>query len=163
MPEETLVVTYLALDDPAGIRRAGPPRVPVQIERVDPPDGEVSRWFYVAVGGAYAWTDRLDDDEATWQAHAEQVETWVATVGAQRAGYVELLPRDDEVEIAFFGLLQPYQGVGLGGHLLTFALERAFELGRRVWLHTCSLDGPHALPNYEARGMVPYRTETETR
>jgi len=163
MPEEPLVVTYLALDDPAGIRRAGPPRVPVAIQRVDPPDGEVSRWLYVAVGGAYAWTDRLDDDEARWQAHAEQVETWVATVGAQRAGYVELLPRDDEVEIAYFGLLQPYQGLGLGGHLLTFALERAFELGRRVWLHTCSLDGPHALPNYVARGMVPYRTETASR
>ena len=164
MPEQAPVtVTYLALDDPAEIRPARPPRLPVEIERVDPPDGDVSRWFYTAVGGAYAWTDWLDNDEATWQAHAEQVETWVATVGGQRAGYVELLPRDDEVEIAFFGLLRPYQGQGIGGHLLTFALRRAFELGRRVWLHTCSLDGPHALPNYEARGMVPYRVETESR
>jgi GNAT superfamily N-acetyltransferase len=159
MPDEApITITYLALDDPAGIRPAAPPRVPVEIERVEPPDGEVSRWFYVAVGGAYAWTDRLDDDDDKWQAHAEQVETWVATVGAQRAGYVELLPRDRDVEIAFFGLLQPYQGLGLGGHLLTFGLRRAFELGDRVWLHTCSLDGPHALPNYEARGMVPYKT-----
>jgi GNAT superfamily N-acetyltransferase len=156
-----VVVTYLELDDPAAIRPAKPPRVPVAIERVDPPDGEVSQWFYGAVGGAYAWTDRLDDDEATWQAHAEQVETWVATVGSQRAGYVELKPDGEgNVEIAFFGLLQPYQGVGIGGHLLTVALERAFAIGRRVWLHTCTLDGPHALPNYEARGLVPFRTET---
>jgi GNAT superfamily N-acetyltransferase len=160
MAADPVVVTYLALDDPAGIRPAAPPRVPAAIERVAPPDGEISRWFYVAVGGAYAWTDHLDDDDETWQAHAERVETWVATVGAERAGYVELLPRGDEVEIAYFGLLQPYHGLGLGGHLLTFALRRGFELGRRVWLHTCSLDGPHALANYEARGLVQYRTET---
>jgi hypothetical protein len=23
----------------------------------------------------------------------------------------------------------------------------------RVWLHTCTLDGPHALANYRARGF----------
>jgi GNAT superfamily N-acetyltransferase len=160
MGSRPVTITYLALDDPAGIRPAKPPRVAAEIERVDPPDGEVSRWFYSAVGGAYAWTDRLDDDDETWQKHAEQVETWVATVGGNRAGYVELLPTDDEVEIAYFGLLQPYHGLGLGGHLLTFALRRAFELRPRVWLHTNTLDGPHALPNYEARGLIPYRTET---
>jgi GNAT superfamily N-acetyltransferase len=155
-----ITVTYLALDDPAGIRPAAPPRVAAEIGRVDPPDGELSRWFYTAVGGAYAWTDRLGDDAAAWQRHADEVETWVATVGAERAGYVELRPSDGAVQIAYFGLLAPYQGLGLGGHLLTVALRRAFELGERVWLHTCSLDGPHALPNYEARGLVPYRRET---
>ena len=30
----------------------------------------------------------------------------------------------------------------------------------RVWLHTCTLDHPNAVPNYRARGFVPYRTET---
>jgi GNAT superfamily N-acetyltransferase len=155
-----VTITYLAIEDPAAIRPAAPPRMQAEIERVDPPDGELSQWFYSAVGGAYAWTDRLDDDEATWQAHAERVETWVATVGAQRAGYFELREEDGNVEIAFFGLLQPYHGVGLGGHLLTVAIRRGFELGHRVWLHTNTLDGPAALPNYQARGMVVYRTET---
>jgi hypothetical protein len=32
---------------------------------------------------------------------------------------------------------------------------------RRVWVHTCSLDGPAALPNYEARGMVRFAETTE--
>jgi hypothetical protein len=32
----------------------------------------------------------------------------------------------------------------------------------RVWLHTCTLDSPVALPNYEARGFVRYRSETYT-
>ena len=30
----------------------------------------------------------------------------------------------------------------------------------RVWLHTCTLDHPHALPNYQKRGFAPYKTET---
>ena len=29
----------------------------------------------------------------------------------------------------------------------------------RVTVDTCSLDGPYALANYTARGMVPYRVE----
>jgi hypothetical protein len=33
----------------------------------------------------------------------------------------------------------------------------AFELGSRVWVHTCTLDGPHALANYEARGLERYK------
>ena len=34
------------------------------------------------------------------------------------------------VDIAFFGLLEPFRGRGLGGALLTRVLERALELGR---------------------------------
>ena len=30
---------------------------------------------------------------------------------------------------------------------------------RRVWLHTCTLDNPAALPNYLKRGFVPVKTE----
>jgi hypothetical protein len=29
-----------------------------------------------------------------------------------------------------------------------------------VWLHTCTLDDPAALPNYRARGFRPYKQET---
>jgi hypothetical protein len=29
----------------------------------------------------------------------------------------------------------------------------------RVWLHTCSLDHPSAVRNYERVGFVPYRQE----
>ena len=77
------------------------------------------------------------------------------------AGYFELR-RDDEadVEIAYFGLLHQFLGRGLGAHLLTEAVERAWAIGAtRVWLHTCSLDHPAALPNYVKRGFTAYRTE----
>jgi hypothetical protein len=32
----------------------------------------------------------------------------------------------------------------------------------RVWLHTCSLDHPSALNNYQRRGFKVYKTENST-
>ena len=170
---EPIVRTFLALDDPAALRPAGPPRVPgVEVRRVDPPDGAVSRFFYVEVGGPHAWVDNLGRSESDWQAWAEGVETWVATVAGRArepdargsdAGYYELRADDGSVEVAYFGLRTAFQGVGLGGFLLTHALRRAFALAPRVWLHTNTQDGPAALPNYLARGLRPFRSETLSR
>jgi GNAT superfamily N-acetyltransferase len=84
----------------------------------------------------------------------------VATVAGARAGYYELSEDEGGVEVAYFGLLGAFHGQGLGGYLLTHALRRGFELAPRVWLHTCTLDGPAALPNYRARGLRPFRTQT---
>ncbi|WP_206685810.1 hypothetical protein [Kribbella qitaiheensis] len=77
-----------------------------------------------------------------------------------------------EVEVENFGLLPGFIGRGIGGHLLTVGLQQAWTLNERhpgiglisrVWLHTNTLDGPNALANYEARGLRPYKTETEDR
>jgi GNAT superfamily N-acetyltransferase len=156
-----IVRTYLELTDPAGIRPAAAPRIAgdIAITRQAPPDGATSRWFYENVGRDYHWTDSLGRTDAAWQAWADRVETWVATVDGERAGYYELRPGADSTEIAYFGLLPHAQGQGLGGHLLTHALRRAFETAPRVWVHTCTLDGPHALPNYKSRGLRRFRTE----
>jgi GNAT superfamily N-acetyltransferase len=161
MPQ--VVRTHLELTDPNGIRPAAAPRIDgeLTIARQDPPDGATSRWFYVEVGRPHQWTDNLHRTAAEWQAWAAQVETWVATVDGERAGYYELRPEPPgQVEIAYFGLLPRAQGQGLGGHLLTHALRRAFALAPRARVHTCTLDGPHALANYEARGLRRFRTET---
>jgi hypothetical protein len=49
----------------------------------------------------------------------------------------------------------------LGAWLVSEAVNRAFALGvARVWLHTCTLDAPAALPNYVARGFTVERSET---
>ena len=151
-----MTTTYLELTDPAAIRPARPPAEPLLVARVDPPDGAVNRRMYAAVGADWQWTDHRDRDAGWWQAHAAAVETWVL---AGEAGYYELHPVGDDVEIAYFGLVPTVHGRGLGGALLEHALRRGFALGSRVWLHTCTLDGPHALANYLARGLVPFRVE----
>ena len=110
-------------------------------------------------GAGYQWTEQRGHDAAWWRARAERVETWVIP----GAGYYELDAVGDDVEIAYFGLLPAFHGRGWGGALLEHALRRGFELGSRVWVHTCSLDGPHALANYEARGLVAYRVTRSAR
>jgi GNAT superfamily N-acetyltransferase len=147
-----VVTTYLEITDPAKIR---PARDTAEIVQVDPPDGAVNRRFYETVGADYSWIEHRGRGAAWWQAHAERVETWTIP----NAGYYELHPVGDDVEIAYFGLLPAFHGRGLGGALLEHALRRGFELGSRVWVHTCTLDGPHALANYRARGLEPFRVE----
>jgi GNAT superfamily N-acetyltransferase len=159
---ESVVVTYLELADPGGLRP--PLREPqhgFELRRVLDP--QASRWFYESIGAEWSWTERVRWSDAQWAAWASQVETWVATVDGERAGYAELRPADGSVEIAYFGLLRPFHGLGIGGHLLTHAIRRCFELGERAWVHTCTLDGPHALANYRARGMRIFRREAVVR
>ena len=122
------------------------------------------RALYSAVGARWHWRDRLllsDKALSTYLASAD-VHVWVLRSHQQEAGYFELQRYpDSRVEIMYFGLLHEYIGRGLGGWLLTRAVEEAFALNAsRVTLHTCTLDGTAALPNYLARGFVIVREET---
>ena len=84
-----------------------------------------------------------------------ELKTWVAYVSSNPAGYFELETQPEgSVEITSFGLLPSFIGRGLGGYLLTVAVQKAWHMGAaRVWLHTCTLDHPNALQNYCARGF----------
>lgn len=153
-----ITVTFLELTDPSQIRPpAKPPRREYELERTSDPD--VAAWFYEHVGAAHSWVDRLSWPPERWRAWADAGEAWIATVDGERAGFFSLRLEDEPIEIDIFGLLPEFHGHGLGGHLLTDALRRGFELGDRVWLHTCTLDSPAALPNYRARGMRVFKTE----
>jgi GNAT superfamily N-acetyltransferase len=157
---------YLEMLGRDGLRAAPSPSSDARIERADIPLPELSRFLYTAVGGMWYWTERLHWDYAAWLAYLDRpaVDTWVLYVSGTPAGYVELeVQPDDNVEVAYFGLLPRFIGRGLGGYLLGFGVERAWEQGaRRVWVHTCTLDGPNALTNYRARGFVVYDTRTST-
>lgn len=142
------------------------------VARAEVPSPAFSRFLYTAVGSDVSWTDRLDWPAERWSAHLERpgVETWVGYERGTPAGYVELEAQPDgQVEIVYFGLVPAARGRRLGGHLLSFGTERAWDLAgrwagreaiRRVWVHTCSLDGPHALANYRARGFRLFHTGT---
>jgi GNAT superfamily N-acetyltransferase len=129
------------------------------------PCPELNRFLYAAVGARWYWYVRLSWDRARWLAYLDrpELETWVAYVSGTPAGYFELERQGaDDVELAYFGLLPGFVGQGLGGGLLTAAIARAWDLGAtRVWVHTCDLDHPRALPNYQARGFQIFRVEQE--
>lgn len=124
---------------------------------------QFNRFLYQFVGEKWAWKDKLVWTDAQWRAYVEdpKILTFVAYHDGSLAGYFELSARDQEVEIAYFGLVAPFIGRGLGGPLLTRTLQEAWKLApKRVWVHTCTLDHEAALANYRARGMTVYKTET---
>ncbi|MCK1797125.1 GNAT family N-acetyltransferase [Streptomyces sp. XM4193] len=145
----------------------------IRIARAAVPSPEFSRFLYTSVGADVTWTDRLGWDRARWSAFLERpgVETWVAYDRDTPAGFVELDAQDEGVvEIGYFGLLAAFRGRGIGALLLSEGTARAWDLadrlpGRRrterVWLHTCSKDGPYALANYRRRGFRVFDTRTE--
>ena len=166
VPEPERVPTrvwYLVLEELRDPRELPPG---ARAERAAVPFGPLNRWLYEEVGRDVHWVDRLGWSPERWQASAERVETWLLTDRGTPAGYAELQPFPDRAELAFFGLLPPFRGRGLGGAFLTVVARRALELSgeaRRVTLSTCELDGEHARANYAARGFALVREAVEQR
>jgi GNAT superfamily N-acetyltransferase len=161
--QSTATRTYLEMTDPLALRPGRAPEGDVRVARRDPCEPEFWRYLYATVGEAYRWVDRLawTEDEIRGYLTDPAVSLWVMSVGDAVAGYFELRRElDGSVEIVYFGLLPEFTGRGLGGYLLTDAVERAWTSGaRRVWLHTCSFDHPFAIQNYLDRGFTVYKTE----
>lgn len=167
MPLTSVTTYHLELLDPRDLRPKRSPRADLALVRVDPPMPELNRFFYTTVGGDWHWTDRLPWTLRQWFDYLNRpdLETWMLTAAGVPAGYFELETQPgSSVEVAYFGLLPRFVGCGLGGHLLTCAIEQGFASGaRRVWLHTCTLDHPQALANYKARGLRLFKQESESK
>jgi GNAT superfamily N-acetyltransferase len=166
MPRE-VTIRYLEMTSAADFKPARTPAEPLDFVRTKDALPEWNRFFYVAVGRDWYWTDRLVWTREKWLAWVDrpELETWVAYVRGTPVGYFELERQpEDNVEIAYFGLLPQFTGRGFGGALLNRAIDRAWEGStRRVWLHTCTLDHPAALANYLARGFRQFDEKTEAR
>jgi ribosomal protein S18 acetylase RimI-like enzyme len=169
-PEQqvTVVTTYLHLTSREHFRPALIHEPHIQVMEAREPLPAFYRFLYQAVGQRYYWLDRQwwsDDDLYSYLSQSEVV-LLVLYVHGTPAGYIELLHTSEEpgTEIVYFGLIPDFHGRGLGKHLLSVGVQQAFDAGaERVWLNTCTLDGPHALANYQARGFVPYRSATGKR
>ncbi len=124
------------------------------------------RFLYDAVGRDFVWIDRLAWTDAQYQDYLSRPTTTVLVLYFQGTpvGYIDLDASGEETatEIVYFGLVPAVHGRGFGKHLLSVGVQRAFDNGaKRVWLHTCTLDGPYAIANYRTRGFTPYKTTTQ--
>src|SRR5205823_11716621 len=132
------------------------------------PNWRFNRDMYFQVGEQWRWIDRRPWTDEQWKGYADapELRTFAAYFDDALAGYYELRRESEPdgqngaVEIAYFGLLPDFVGRGLGGALLTSAIEEAWRISpSRVWVHTCNRDHPQALANYQARGLVIYKIE----
>jgi GNAT superfamily N-acetyltransferase len=162
-PVAEVVRTYLELSSPDQLRAASLPDPRVRFVCRRPIAVEDYRRLYRQVGAQWHWHDRDAWSNERLSAYLAQdsVSVFEALLGDDSAGYFELAGHDDgSVEIAYFGLASAFIGRGLGKAMLTRAAQEAWARRPiRVWLHTCTLDSPQALPNYLARGFVPVREE----
>jgi len=164
MTQRPVTTWHLEMLAPEQLRRSKVPTPAPDIVRAEIPSPALNRFLYTSVGGDWHWVDRLP---WTWQRWMQWLDrpahqTWVMYVSGTPAGYFELERQGDDVEIAYFGIAPAFIGRKLGGHLLTRTIEQAWAMGaKRVRVHTCSLDHPAALANYQARGMTIHREETQ--
>ena len=168
MAAEPLITTYLEMRSRDQLR---PKRADArfQVREKRNRDWRFNRDLYFRVGEQWDWIDKRPWTDEQWKEYAAAAElcTFAGYYDDVLAGYYELR-RDTEggVEIAYFGLLPEFIGRGLGGALLTSAIEEAWArrggiVPTRVWVHTCNRDHPQALANYQARGMIVYKVEEE--
>ena len=160
-----VITTYLEMCDPAQLCAKHPDDPRFRVLQVSTKQWEYNRFLYALIGKPWNWRDKLSWTDERWKTYveSESLSTFVGYWDGSPAGYYELMIEDDAVEIAYFGLAPAFIGKGLGGPLLTSALQQAWQLKpRRVRVHTCTLDHPAALRNYLSRGMTVYRTETQT-
>ncbi len=163
MKPHQVVTTYLEMTSPGELRPKHSADAGFTVREVLERDWQLNRWFYLTVGEPWGWTGKRTWSDKRWQRYvnSDALRTFVGEHNGVIAGYFELYRAKSEVEIEYFGLLSEFIGRGLGGPLLTSAIEHAWAWNaERVWVHTCSLDHPSALANYQARGFRIYRTST---
>ncbi len=158
-------VTYMEMTRDPRRQVTVPPRRGLRLRRLPRPSVSLYRRLFQAVGGPWLWWGRkvLNDDELEQIIHDPQVEVHVLYMDEHPIGFGELDFRTEgEVELVYLGLILDQIGRGIGRWLLGEMLRHAWAKGPgRVWLHTCTLDHPKAIPFYERAGFVVYKEETE--
>ncbi len=159
-------VTYLERTSPPRRPATPAPLGKLAVLRAERPTVSFYRYLYNTIGEAWNWSERrrLDDEALRAIIRHPEVRIYVLYAAGVPAGFAELdTRRAGEVELAYLGLVPEYVGRGLGGYLLDWAVSAAWLMApKRVWLHTCSLDHPSALPMYQRAGFVPYDQRIET-
>jgi GNAT superfamily N-acetyltransferase len=162
---DTLTTTYLEMTHPQQLNGTLKTADDVRVEAMQVADTGFYRYLYRSVGEKWRWRDRLllSDSDLKAELSCPETRVYVLYVSGAPAGYIELAREGESVEIAYFGLREEYHGRGLGKFLLSYGVHKAWmELeARRVWVHTCNLDGPHALSNYRRRGFRVFKEERE--
>lgn len=162
MPIIDVIVYYLEMHTQAK-RLVPPPRESLSVVHARNPTVADYRILYNAVGQDYHWYSRgklSDSDLATILANPLN-EVHVLHVEGCPAGFAELDRRNkDDIELVQFGLMPKFLGQGLGRYFLQWTIDKAWSYWpRRFWLHTCTLDHPAALPNYQKAGFTIYKEE----
>lgn len=131
-----------------------------RLERIDPAGLAEYRALYRHVGQDWMWFSRLIMSDSKLHAILADpnVHSFALVEENVALGLLELDFRDDgQCELSFFGLASEAIGKGLGRALIDTGIDMAWQQPvKRMWVHTCTLDSPDALPFYVRSGFTPY-------
>ncbi len=159
------------MTSPADLRPGREAPQPIELETVRPSAPELVRATYVRIWKPLAFSGRMEWSDTDWTQELSRpgVEAWLARVGDEIAGLVELeADADGTVGIAVFGLVPEFIGRGFGGPFLTVVTRLAGAMPspmgvRRVWLQTYSRDHPHDHELHRARIQSVPEPDQESR
>tara|TARA_Y100000590_G_scaffold397108_1_gene478401 strand:+ start:146 stop:652 length:507 start_codon:yes stop_codon:yes gene_type:complete len=156
---------YLEINSLKSLNQTNSPNQDLTLEKVNPPNIELNKFFYKNIGKNHRWVDRLAWDNLKWISYLENknVNTYTLKLNNDLVGYFETIQdlSTKSIEIGYFGILDDYIGNKFGSYLLSEAIKICFQLKpQKVWVHTCSLDHKHALSNYLNRGLKIFKKET---
>jgi GNAT superfamily N-acetyltransferase len=157
------IVTYLEMQEPPDLPSIQRPEG-WSLQRIAH-DRPRYRSLFRAVGEPWLWFSRavMPDDALAAILDDPKVEAFALHDGTGDVGLLELDFRaDNEVELAFLGLVPGFIGQGAGRYMMNEAIRRAFAPPTRCFfVHTCTLDSPSALAFYIRSGFTPYRRAIE--
>ena len=132
---------------------------------MESPELDWYRAIYRRAGARWLWFSRLamGDEQLAAALHRSTTEIFIAEQEGSEIGMAELDRSDStNVEIVSFALFSESMGHGLGRPFMTKLLDEAWHAKTaRVWLHTCTLDGPAALGFYIKSGFRAYKRSIE--
>ena len=161
---EEVTRNYLEINSLNDLNEVSEPSSDYSLILIEPDNFQLNKFFYKSIGKNHRWVDRLIWSDEKWINYVsnEKVKSYVLKLNEDLVGFFELIFHTElnEIEIAYFGILEEYHNKKLGSYLLSQAIKKSFnEKIRRVWLHTCSFDHKNAINNYLARGMKIFKTE----
>ena len=160
---EEIFRKYLEIKSIDDLNEVQKPSFSYSLNLIESRDFQINKFLYKQIGKKYHWIDRLSWADKNWIAYVsnKNLITYFLKNNDDLVGYCELILNKEkqEIEIAYFGILEEYFGKKLGGFFLSEIIKKSFLLNaKRVWVHTCSLDHKNALKNYLARGMEVFKS-----
>lgn len=143
------------------------PDSPLRLRRWPAPEPDTYRALFRRVGARWLWYSRLAMSDAALLTIIRDPAVEVYAAVDPRGIEIGMLELDfrhaGAAEIGYLALVTELAGQGHGRWLMAEALARAWRPGiERVWLHTCTLDHPSALPFYRAQGFHAVKRTIET-
>jgi hypothetical protein len=124
----TIDRNFLEIKSIEDLKEGKKPNYNHAIEKVVPVDFQLNKFFYKNIGKKHRWVDRLVWSENDWIKYVSspKVETFILKIENDFAGYFELInhANPQEIEIAYFGLLEEYHNKKLGGYFLSEAIKQ---------------------------------------